>query len=175
LRKQFYGDWHELVAKDIFYSYGLLAKGDKREMGILLDRAIHMMRSTNPKNLNLAYMLEAYVLGLVHPTREEYHVPYLESVTPSTNENKYEVGERYLREALAIFYSHYESPNVAIYTNECYLAYTLAVQRKWTDFDQRFSVCRQGEAALTDESLRAMVADQVKLIRKELGSANRPE
>lgn len=65
-------------------------------------------------------------------------------MTPLTDENNYQIAERYLREALPVFRLHYKEDNLAIFSNECKLAYSLAMQNKWTDFDEYYAVCKQG-------------------------------
>ncbi|HEY0458383.1 MAG TPA: serine/threonine-protein kinase [Pyrinomonadaceae bacterium] len=144
LRKQFYGEWHELVAKDLFYAYTIIGKND-REKAELLMRAIVMMRDTNPNNLNFPYMLEAYTAYLILPGKYENHEVYRNAVSPPTNENKYQIAERYLRESLPVFRLHYKPDNSAVYSAECKLAYALAMQDKWTDFDEHFNLCNEGK------------------------------
>ncbi|MBX3292166.1 MAG: serine/threonine protein kinase [Acidobacteria bacterium] len=145
LRKQYYGDWHELVAKDIFYSYAITAENEP-EMAQKLDHAIRMMRATNPMNLNLPYMLEAYAARLVSPEVENLHLPFLNAVTPDTDVSNFEVGERYLREALILFRLHYKEENYAIIANTCMLAYALAKQEKWGYIEEPLAACRRGVA-----------------------------
>ncbi len=48
LRVQYYGEWHELVAKDLFYAWPLIAHTDI-EQAALLDRAINMMPLDKPQ------------------------------------------------------------------------------------------------------------------------------
>jgi len=147
LRKQFYGERHELVAKDIFYAYYLIGD-DAQERARLLADAIQMMRETNPNNLNLPYMLEAYTANLVMPGKyEKMHEPYRNAVIPSTDENNYQIAERYLRESLPVFRLHYREDNSAIYAAECKLAYTLAMQEKWEDFDEHYDLCKRGASS----------------------------
>lgn len=143
LRVQFYGEWHELVAKDLFGAYGMLGKTE-RERADLLMRAILMMRDTNPNNLNLPYMLESYTARLILPEYKELHEPFRNAVIPPTDENKYQIAERFLRESLPIFRLHYKPDNSAIFSAECKLSYTLAMQKNRKDFDEHFALCKQG-------------------------------
>lgn len=129
LRKQFYGDWHELVAKDLYYNYDNLGSTDAEHAAILM-KAIEMMRSTNPNNLNLPYMLQDYSARLTAPEYADKHEAYLNAVTPPTSENKYEIAERFLREAKLIFLQHYTEDNHATRLNECRLAFALSMQGK---------------------------------------------
>lgn len=172
LRREFYGERHELVAKDLFYAYGFLGKNE-REEGELLMQAIEMMRETNPNNLNFPYMIEAYVARLILPDQEKYHEPYLKAATPPTGENKYEIAERLLREALPVFRLHYKEDNRAILGNRCHLAYALAMQKKWTDFDEPYRVCKQGETKMRDEEARKGIRWSVEIIEKAVAEKGR--
>ncbi|QQS32423.1 MAG: serine/threonine protein kinase [Acidobacteriota bacterium] len=165
LRKQYYGDWHELVAKDIFYSYAITSVTEF-EMGQKLDRAIRMMRATNPKNLNLPYMLEGYAARLVNPELERFHQPFVAAVTPATDENNFQVGERYLREALILFRLHYKEENYAIIANTCMLAHALAKQEKWDVIDEPLAICRRGYVDSDPlSSFRGIVEETERLSR----------
>jgi serine/threonine protein kinase len=144
LRKQFYGEWHELVAKDLFYAQGIITN-NPRERGELMARAIVMMRETNPNNLNFPYMLEDYTARLVLPEFEQFHEPYRNAVIPPTDENNFQIAERMLRESLPVFRLHYKEENSATYAAECKLAYVLAAQEKWTDFDEHYGKCKLGK------------------------------
>ncbi len=151
LRKRHYGEWHELVAKDLFYAQGFLTN-DPRARGKLLAHAIVMMRETNTNNLNFPYMLEDYTARLILPGYEQYYEPYREEIIPPTDENRFQIAERLLRESLPVYRLHYWEDNSAIYAAECKLAYTLAVQEKWTDFDEHFGKCREGIEKYEDKS-----------------------
>ncbi|MBK8467521.1 MAG: serine/threonine protein kinase [Chloracidobacterium sp.] len=166
LRVQYYGEWHELVAKDLFYCYGSIGQNDA-DRAALLDRALNMMRDTNPNNLNFPYMIEAYTSRLMLPNTPETHDVYRQAVTPPTDENKYEIAERYLRESLPIFRLHYKEDNVAIFGAECKLAYTLAMQEKWADFDEHYNLCKKG-APINQRLLPAL-----ELIDKKLAEFGR--
>ncbi len=167
LRKQFYGTRHELVAKDLFYAYTIIGKND-REQAELLAEAIEMMRETNPKNLNLPYMFEAYTVNLIMPEYAEKHEIYRKAARPATDENKYAIAERYLREALPIFRFHYKADNSAIFSNECRLAYALARQENRKDFDEHFGICKQGEEKLKGTKLSETFRKNVVLIEQVL-------
>lgn len=151
LRRQFYGDWHELVAKDMYYGAGCIAKTDA-EQAAVWNRAVEIFRGTNPNNLNFPYLLTDYATGLVMPWEAAVHDVYRQAVSPSTDENKYEIAERYYREALPIYRQHYQPDNLAVFAVECNLSYVLAVQEKWADFDEHFAVCRQGESEIKKQS-----------------------
>ena len=172
LRRQFYGERHELVAKDMVYLYWCGGVEEKDRATFLME-AINMMRETNPNNLNLPYMLSDYTNRLMMPdTAEKYHEQYRNGVFPPTDENKYQIGERYLREMLPVFRLHYKEDNYAIFAAECKLAYTLAMQEKWTDFDEHYAVCKQGEEKLKGGKSSEAMRKRVELVEKVLAEKN---
>ena len=171
LRKQFYGTRHELVAKDLFYAYYFLGKDDYEQAQILA-QAIVIMRETNPNNLNFPYMLEAYSARLMLPDEYEIHEPFRNAVFPPTVENKYQIAERYLRESLPVFRLHYKEDNSAIYAAECKLAYTLAMQEKWMDFDEHYAVCKQSETSVSAKDLKWYVELPEKILFEKKGRKN---
>ncbi len=173
LRRQFYGERHELVAKDMVYLYWCGGVEEKGRATYLM-AAINMMRETNPNNLNLPYMLEDYTNRLMMPeTFEKYHEQYRNAVFPPTVENKYQIGERYLREMLPVFRLHYKQDNRAIFAAECSLAYTLAMQEKWTDFDEHFSLCKQSEGKELDAAVAKGLKELAAVIEKKLAGKHR--
>ncbi len=111
-----------------------------------------MMRETNPHNLNLPYMLEAYTSRLMMPNTEATHQSYRQAVAPPTNENKYQIAERYLLESLPIFREHYKEDNLAIYANECKLAYAQMMQNKFAEAEPHVRICKEAETEIKDES-----------------------
>ncbi len=169
LRRQFYGEHHELVAKDLFYAYSFLGRNDSEHAEILM-KAIEMMRETNPNNLNFPYMLEAYTACLMMPdSYEKYHETFRKAVMPPTDENKYQIAERYLRESLPVFRLHYKVNNSAIFGAECKLAYSLAMQEKWTDFDEHYAVCKQSENSVLAKDLKWYVELPEKVLLEKKG------
>ncbi|MBK6722656.1 MAG: serine/threonine protein kinase [Acidobacteria bacterium] len=142
LRRRFYGEHHELVAKDLFYTIAITPK-NWEERAELLMRAINMMLDTNPNNLNFPYMIESYTHRLMMPDTPDTHEIYRRAVIPVTEENKYLIAEKMLRESLPIFRVHYKLDNSAIFSAECKLSYALAMQEKWQDFDEHYAVCKR--------------------------------
>jgi serine/threonine protein kinase len=156
LRKQFYGKKHELVAKDMVYLYW--AGGvEVNERASFLMSAIQLMRETNPNNLNLPYMLEDYTARLILPEYEKDHETFRKAFLPSTDENKYAIAEKLLRESLPVFRLHYEGDNSAIFAAECKLSYALAMQKKWIDFDKHFAICKLGKDQLEQKKITASI------------------
>ena len=163
LRREFYGERHELVAKDMAYLYW--SNGvEKKDKAKYLAEAIQMMRETNPHNLNLPYMLEAYTVRLIMPDTTELYEQYLQAVIPPTNENKYQIAERYLLESLPIFREHYKEDNQVIYGNECKLAYTRLKQNKVAEAAPHLQICRQGADKLDAEIMRIFLDSIEKVL-----------
>jgi hypothetical protein len=167
LRRQFYGERHELVAKDMYFGAGCIGK-DPQESAAVWNKAIEIFRVTNPNNLNFPYLLSDYAARLAMPEQAEVHDIFRQAVSPPTGENKYEIAERYFSEALPIYRQHYKTDNVAIFAVECRLSYVLAMQDKWTDFDKHFAVCQQGEAELKKLNSSNPQNNPLDLVRKIL-------
>lgn len=174
LRKQFYSERHELVAINMLGSYGFIGTTEEEHAKVLMD-AINIMRETNPQNNNLAYMFEAYAARLMLPEHEPLHEAFRSSVIPPTDENKYQIAERMLREALPIWHLHYPPDHGVILSKTCWLAYALAKQDKWTEFAEPYQICKQIETrAQTDEGIKGLMPE-VKRVEKVLGEKNQPK
>lgn len=174
LRREFYGDWHELVAKDLYYGAGCIAETEP-ERAAVWNKAIETFRGTNPNNLNLPHILVDYAHRLATPEQAAVHDIYLQAVNSPIGENKFEAAERYYREALPIFRRHYRPDSLPVFITECDLSYVLAMQDKWTDFDEHFAACRQGETEMKKHF--STVGDSklppLDLIEKTLAEKNR--
>lgn len=167
LRKQFYGEHHELVAKDMFYAIGIIPK-NWEERAEMLMKAMTIMRETNPNNLNYPYMIESYTHRLMSPKSPETHEIYRQAVQPPTDENKYQIAERMLRESLPVFRFHYKEDNSAIFEAECQLSYVLAMQDDRKDFEDHYSICRQYAVKLNNEGAQKTMNYYVEMIEKAL-------
>ncbi|MDQ3634693.1 MAG: hypothetical protein M3405_09320 [Acidobacteriota bacterium] len=178
LRKQFYGEKHELIAKDMYYLWAVLItidEPDHEKIAKMLAEAIEMMRETNPNNLNLPYMLQDYSGFTMLPNDpeskenfEKNHKFYLQAAIPSTDKNRYQLAEAYLREALPIFRKFYKQDNQATAQNECLLAYSLLMQNKMTDFERQFKTCNDLEEKLNIDS-----KGFIKIIEDALAKKNK--
>jgi len=167
LRKQFYGEYHELVARDMFSTYGMIGTTEEEKAAFLM-KAILMMRDTNPRNIHYAYMFESYAAKLILPEGESLHEAFRSSVIPPTDENRYQIAERMLREALGVWKIHYPPDHGVILDKNCWLAYALAKQEKWTEFAEPYQICKQIETKVqTDESFKTILPD-VELVEKVL-------
>ncbi len=170
LRKQFYGEKHELVAKDMVYLYW--ADGvEASEKAKYLMEAIKMMRETNPYNLNLAYMLEDYTSRLMMPNLPKLHEQYRNAVFPPTDKNKYQIAEELLRESLPVFRHHYKQDNSAIFAAECKLAYTLSMQEDRKDFEEHYMFCKQGKAKFEGKTNSLKIFSE--MVEKALAENNK--
>ena len=172
LRKQYYGERHELVAKDMFYLY--VSDGvEKNDRANHLAEAIQIMRETNPHNLNLPYMLEAYAAYLMMPGQEAKHEEYRQAARPSTDENKYQIAERYLLEALPVFREHYKEDNQAIYLNECRLAYARLKQNKVAEAAPHLEICRAAATKFQNENQLNPIRKDLSIVEEAAAETNR--
>ena len=177
LRRQFYGEKHELVAKDLFYLWCSAAvetgEANDENYAKTLAKAMQMMRETNPHNLNLPYMIEAYTAQMAMPGSRETHEKYRQAVTPPTTENKYQIAERYLLEALPIFRKHYKEDNSAIYANECKLAYVQIMQNKSAEAAPHYQICQEAMTKLQDESQLKSIGKYLSQVKEAAAANNR--
>jgi serine/threonine protein kinase len=167
LRKSFYGEKHELVAKDMFYLWSSLGTDDPHQAKLLAD-AIQMMRETNPDNLNLPYMLSSYAKRLIDED-EKLQESYRQEVIPKTTENKYAISERLYKEALPVFIKHYKHDDYSIIITKCQIAFVQIKQNKLTDFETYFNDCKKGESAIQIAEQRKVIKDKRKEIEILLG------
>lgn len=159
LRKRYYGEFHERVAVDMYATYGMIGTSEEEKAAYLM-KGINMLKATNPRNNHLAYMYESFTANLIMPESESRHAAFLGAVDPPTGENKYLVAERMLREALDIWKLHYPADHGVILSKNCWLAYSLAKQEKWAEFDEPFQICRQIELrSTTDDGLKTLMPE----------------
>jgi hypothetical protein len=122
LRKAYYGERHQLVAKDMLYMYynGIY---DGRPAQEFLADAIAMMRETAPDDLNLAYMIEVVVAYVLNPDHEDIRAEFVSSqIGPQPGEGVWDWAERLSFEADRIFKVNYRERNSAIIGNDCRIA-----------------------------------------------------
>ncbi len=143
LRRRFYGEKHQLIAKDMYYARPYF--GDDNEQAKMLAEAIQMMRETNPKNLNLPYMLEAYLVALSDDKLSHLHEIYRRNVIPATTESKEQIALNYASEMLELSIWHYKEENIAIVYANCYKAIALLKLNKFDEAKQYYQVCKQAE------------------------------
>ena len=163
-RKQFYGEKHELVAKDIFYSYRHLADSEEERAKILWN-AVKMMRETNPKNRNLPFMLEVFFTSIVYPDGNGLDDIYYNAIVPKTGETKYEIAERFSSEKLDLIRFHYGKDSFAAIYVECSHARILAKLGKWGKFDKYFQGCKRDTSLLTTKN-KQQISKNIQEIEK---------
>jgi len=116
LRHTYYGGWHELLAKDMVYLYWSEKPPRSEESVKMLSDAIVMMRGTNPKNLNLPFMLEDYFHRL---SRAEFHDMFLRNVPQPAPNDKYLAADQLFDEMLGLLRLHFAEDSNQIVTQKC--------------------------------------------------------
>jgi hypothetical protein len=96
----------------------------------------------------------------------QHHETYLQAATPPTDEDKYQLAERYYKEALPVYWEHYKEVNQSIVLDECNLAFVLIKQNKRGEFDEHYQICRQGADKLEAESRRE-IFDRIEKVLAE--------
>ena len=159
LRAKYYGDWHVLVAKDLYSTYGMLSD-DPYEQCRLFDRAINMMRSTDPTNRNFPFMLTDYAAFISYYEDHARTVPCRQTITPVTSESPHEVAVRYYRESLPYLKMHFPDDPAPIAYAECRMGISLARQGKTEEARALRSRCQAFvESALYDPNRRPRMND----------------
>jgi hypothetical protein len=96
------------------------------------------------------------------PTLETDHDLYLNDGNISLpGEQRFELGERLLVEAIPVFREYYKEDNRAIYSNICRLAYAQIKQGKLTDAAPNIQTCRKARTALPEDHANSIKADIV--------------
>jgi hypothetical protein len=170
LRRKFYGENHELVAKDMYYMFASREKfedSDKQELAKLFAEAIKMMRETNPKNLNLAYMLRDYSNRLWREDSKENFEIYYRNALPAPQTDRLALAENYLTESNKIFLEHYPKENGIVILGKCYLAMVQIERGKFEQAKRNFIFCNQGNYS---ENMKKEIEKYTKLLKK--GSQN---
>lgn len=163
LRTQYFGDWHVLVAKDLYYTYGLLSD-DPYEQCRLLDRSINMMRSTDPTNRNFPFMLTDYAAFISFMDDHPRTIPCRQTVTPATTESPHEIAIRYYRESIPYLKMHFpNSPGPVMYA-ECRLAVSLARQGLREDAEKVRAKCHAFAESTSDDGERKLRQIDLNLI-----------
>ncbi len=147
LRKKYYGEKHELVAKDMFYLWvSSLDKNETPEQAKLLANAINMMRETNPKNLNLPHMLTAYANRLWSPTvdyvKKTQEIYYQNAISKPKAE-RLQLAENYYQEAVKIFEEILPKNHGSIVLSKCYLAQLQIDRKKFKEAQVLFPKCSE--------------------------------
>jgi hypothetical protein len=161
LRRQHYGPKHELVAKDLVYLYwtGLSESGrsDDETRARDLKAAIQMMRETNPANLNLPYMLEAYGANLcrVEPLSEERSDAYMKVYGAPAGATKCGLAVEHYKEMLELLRPHYPPNSGIFFSINCTIAALAAKDGRIAEVRQHLNACREGLADPATDPARA--------------------
>lgn len=151
LRRAAHGDWHELLAKDMVYMYWSERPPRSEASVKMLSDAIVMMRATNPKNLNLPYMLEDYFHRLSDDERSEFHDMFLRNVPQPAPNDKYLAADQLFDEMLGLLRMHFAEDSNQIVTQKCA---GMALKRKVNKIEEArafYSACSAGyERSVSD-------------------------
>lgn len=172
LRTRYHGDWHVLVAKDLYSTYGLLSS-DPYEQCRLFDRAINMMRSTDPTNRNFPFMLTDYAAFISYIDDHPRTVPCRQTVTPQTNESRHEIAIRYYREAMPYLKMHFPNDEGPVIYAECRLGVSLALQGKAGEAATYRATCAAYADKAIDDAEKKLRLIDVERIDKALAETPR--
>lgn len=146
LRKEFFGEKHELVAKDMYYLWASRSKTDQddpEDLAKLLAEAIEMMRETAPNDLNLPYMLLDYSARLWRKNEQRNFDSYYRNAKVKDRDGRLGLAENYLEEALTRFREHYPDGHLTVTTGMCSLAIVQIEQGKFGLAEENFRSCRE--------------------------------
>ncbi len=118
LRHSYYGYWHELVAKDLAYLYWSAPRPTDESVQMLSD-AIVMMRSTNPQNLNLPYMLEDYFHNLTDEKYSTQRAMYLRHVPQPAPNDRLQAADQLYDEMMGLLRQHFAENDEPIIDQKC--------------------------------------------------------
>ncbi len=170
LRKKYYGENHELVAKDMYYLWASKSKAgseDQEELAKLLANAIRLMREQDPTNINLPYMLQDYSNRLWNDERQELFDIYYRNAIPSPQTDRLTLAENYLTESLPIFRKHYAEDHSTVKYGKCLIGMIQIEKKKFDEAKGNFGFCfevsnsqvfierRRKYAAILEEGLRS--------------------
>ncbi|MBK8466441.1 MAG: serine/threonine protein kinase [Chloracidobacterium sp.] len=119
VRRSYYGGWHELLAKDMLYLYWVQEPPRSEEAVKMLSDAIVMMRATNPKNLNLPYMLEDYFHRLSDDEYAQLHEMFLRNVPQPAPNDKYLAADQLFDEMLGLLNLHFPKDSEQVVYQKC--------------------------------------------------------
>lgn len=170
LRKQFYGDKHELVAKDMYYLWANRIKSEnenQQELARLLAEAIEMMRETNAKNLNLPYMLMDYSSRLWRESDKEVFEIYYQSAIPKAQTDRLELAENYLKESISLLLNHYPQDSRNVIHAKCYLGMLQINMKKINLAQENFAHCSTNKYKESSEHYQ-LIKKYTKILQEEL-------
>lgn len=172
LRTKYYGQWHVLVAKDLYNTYGLLSD-DPYEQCRIFDRAINMMRATDPTNRNFPFMLTDYAAFISYLDDHPRTVPCRQTVTPQTNESQHEIAIRYYREAQPYLTMHFPEGGGTMAYVDCRLGVSLAKLGKRDEASSFRSKCQAYVDSTSDDAERKLRITDLEKIDAALAEFSR--
>ena len=165
LRRTFYGERHELVAKDMYYLWANISKSkdkDQEESAKLLAEAIKIMREADPENLNLPHMLLDYSKRLwMEQNKDDFEIYYRNAVL-KLEMDRLTLGENYLNEAQNLFLQHYPKDHNVVKYGRCHLAMVQAERKKFKQAIENFRYCHQVKAGKNFEAKIAVYAEKLE-------------
>lgn len=164
LRRSYYGDWHELLAKDMAYLYWAQSPPRPEESVKMLGDAIVMMRATNPKNLNLPFMLEDYFHRLSDDERVDFHDMFLRNVPQPAPNDKYLAADQLFDEMLGLLRQHFAEDSGQIVHQKCAGMSLKFKIGKIADAEEFYQACRtQYEVSSSSENTKGDSANLKRL------------
>ena len=149
LRRIAFGSEHELVAKDLLYLYwsGLSESGrnDPETRAADLKAATQMMRETNPRNLNLPYMLEDYGARMCAVKEQAPAVSdaFFKVAEPAPGVTKCGLAATYYIEMLELLKPHYPPTSEIFPAVNCTIAYLLTKDGRRGEAEPYVQSCRE--------------------------------
>ncbi len=164
LRRSYYGDWHEFLAKDMLYLYFVQKPPRPEESVKMLSDAIVMMRATNPKNLNLPYMLEDYFHRMSDDEFAAIHDMFLRNVPQPAPHDKYLAADQLFDEMLGLLRLHFAEDSGQVVHQKC-AGMTLKFRiGKTAEADEFYKACKQmHEAVPTSDNTKVDPASVKRL------------
>ncbi len=143
LRRSYYGDWHELLAKDMVYLYWVQSAPRSEESVKMLSDAIIMMRATNPRNLNLPFMLEDYFHRMSDDEFASLHDMFLRNVPQPAPNDKYLAADQLFDEMLGLLRFHFAEDSGQIAHQKCAGMSLKFKAGKTVEAEEFYQVCKK--------------------------------
>lgn len=141
LRKRYYGDYHELVAKDMAYVYWAKRDPTPIEIAQFAD-AIAMLRNTNRANRNLPFMLEDFGNRMMDDSKPEQAEKYYGLAPERSRASRHELADMYFSEMLDLLRLHYAEDDDPVVFSKCALAITKAKTGQLDAAQTYYNICR---------------------------------
>lgn len=119
LRRAHYGDWHELVAKDMAFVFWTADSRNTETSIRMLSDAIVMMRATNPKNRNLPFMLEGFVNRLADESDQKWADLYFRLAPQPLPNDRFMAADQLFDEMLELMRSHFAEDGFQVSVLKC--------------------------------------------------------